>query len=110
MSASVERVYALVRRIPAGKVMSYGQVAALCPPLTARRVGQLMARALGSDIPWWRVVGSDGTLRTHRRDPMLAELQKAYLQSEGVLFTKDGRVRMTPEQVVNPATFEVELP
>ncbi len=104
------RVYALVRRIPPGKVVSYGQLAALCPPLTPRHVGQLMARALASELPWWRVVGSDGRLRTLRRDPMLAQLQRTLLLREGVQFTPDGRVAMTPEQVANLATFEVELP
>lgn len=89
--------------------MSYGQVAAWCPPLTARQVGRIMAGALDNDIPWWRVVGSDGSLRIHKRDPMLAQLQRAYLQSEGVQFTPDGRVQMTPEQVADPATFFAPL-
>lgn len=64
-----------------------------------------MALALEDDLPWWRVVGSDGRLRIHKRDPMLAQLQKAYLQQEGVLFTPDGRVQMTPEQVADPASL-----
>lgn len=109
MRAAVDSVYALVRAIPRGKVMSYGQVAEHCPPLTARQVGRIMAGALDDDIPWWRVVGSDGSLRIHKRDPMLAQLQKAHLQSEGVQFDSEGRVRMTPEQVADPATFEVQL-
>ncbi len=109
MCNCVECVYALVRRIPFGKVMSYGQVAACCPPLTARQVGRIMAGALEDDVPWWRVVGSDGSLRIHKRDPMLAQLQKSYLQQEGVQFTPDGRVQMTPEQVADSATFEVQL-
>ncbi|MFN4033801.1 MAG: MGMT family protein [Fimbriimonadales bacterium] len=109
MRDTVKRVYALVRCIPAGKVMSYGQVAAWCAPLTARQVGRILAGTLEDDIPWWRVVGGDGRLRIHKRDPMLAQLQRAYLQREGVRFTADGRVLMTPEQVADPATFEVEL-
>ncbi|MFN7019604.1 MAG: MGMT family protein [Fimbriimonadales bacterium] len=109
MHTPIVRVYALVRCIPAGKVMSYGQVAAWCAPLTARQVGRILAGALEDDLPWWRVVGSDGRLRIHKRDPMLAQLQRAHLQREGVRFTADGRVQMTPEQVADPATFEVEL-
>jgi len=109
LSMNLSAVHTLVRQIPRGKVMSYGQVAACCPPLTARQVGRIMAGALDDDIPWWRVVGSDGSLRIHKRDPMLAQLQKAYLQSEGVQFTPDGRVQMTPEQLADPATFEVQL-
>ncbi|MFN3690282.1 MAG: MGMT family protein, partial [Fimbriimonadales bacterium] len=98
-----------VRQIPRGPVMSYGQIAAWCPPLTARQVGRILAASLEDDIPWWRVVGSDGSLRIHKRDPMLAQLQKAHLLSEGVRFAPDGRVSMTPEQVADPATFEVQL-
>jgi methylated-DNA-protein-cysteine methyltransferase-like protein len=107
--SNARRVYALVRQIPRGKVMSYGQVAHACPPLTARQVGRIMARALDDDIPWWRVVGSDGSLRIRKRDPMLAQLQKSLLQQESVPFTPDGRVPMTPDYVAEPATFEVQL-
>ena len=109
IGSNAQRVYALVRQIPRGKVISYGQAAHVCPPLTARQVGRIMAHALDDDIPWWRVVGSDGSLRIRKRDPMLAQLQKAYLQQEGVQFTPDGRVPMTPDYVAEPATFEVQL-
>lgn len=109
MRSEAQRVYALVRAIPRGKVISYGQAANACPPLTARQVGQIMAHALSDDLPWWRVVGSDGSLRIRKRDPMLAQLQKSLLQQEGVQFTPEGRVQMTPEQVADPATFEVQL-
>ncbi len=68
-----------------------------------------MAAALEGDIPWWRVVGSDGSLRIHKRDSMLAQLQRSLLQQEGVPFTPDGRVQMTPDYVAEPATFRVEL-
>ena len=88
-----EQVYAFVRRVPAGRVVSYGMVAEACPPLTARQVGRLMAFA-PDDVPWWRVVGADGTLRIRRRDPMLAQLQRAYLEAEGVPFDEAGRVQM----------------
>ena len=109
IASDARRVYALVRQIPRGKVMSYGQAARACPPLTPRQVGRLLARALDDDIPWWRVVGSDGSLRIHKRDPLLAQLQKSLLQQEGVPFTPDGRVPMTPDYVAEPATFEVQL-
>ncbi len=88
-----EQVYRLVRQIPPGRVMSYGQVAQYVPPLRARQVGRLMAVA-PEDVPWWRVVGADGTLRIRRRDPLLAQLQRAYLLQEGVQFDSEGRVRM----------------
>ncbi|GIV08814.1 MAG: methylated-DNA--protein-cysteine methyltransferase [Fimbriimonadales bacterium] len=109
MPNGADGVYALVRAIPRGKVVSYGQIAVCCSPLTARQVGRIMASALEDDIPWWRVVGSDGSLRIYKRDPMLAQLQRTYLQGEGVQFTSDGRVQMTSEQVAAPETFEVQL-
>jgi len=65
----VERVLATVRTIPAGRVMTYGDVAAAIsehPDLAgalgsygARLVGQVMSR-FGSDVPWWRVIRSTG--------------------------------------------------
>ncbi len=88
-----EAVYVFVRQIPKGKVLSYGQVAEACGVPSARQVGRWMAFA-PDDVPWWRVVGADGTLRIQRRDPMLAQLQRAHLESEGVRFDSDGRVLM----------------
>ncbi len=92
-SQRAEQVYALVRRVPPGHVVSYGQIAEHLPPLTARQVGRWMAFA-PEDVPWWRVVGADGTLRIARRDPMLAQLQRAHLEAEGVPFDETGKVRM----------------
>jgi len=88
-----EWVYALVRRVPVGRVVSYGQIAEQLPGITARQVGRWMAFA-PKDVPWWRVVGADGTLRIARRDPMLAHLQRAHLQAEGVPFDENGKVQI----------------
>ena len=53
-------VYALVAEIPTGKVMSYGQIAALCGhPGAARVVGQI-AHFGPSELPWQRVVNATG--------------------------------------------------
>lgn len=92
-AGGAERVYALVRRVPTGRVVSYGQIAKQLPSITARQVGRWMAFA-PNDLPWWRVVGADGTLRIARRDPMLAKLQRALLEAEGVPFNEEGRVCM----------------
>jgi methylated-DNA-protein-cysteine methyltransferase-like protein len=88
-----EQVYALVRQVPEGRVVSYGQIAEQLPGITACQVGRWMAFA-PEDVPWWRVVGADGTLRIARRDPMLAQLQRAHLQAEGVPFDENGKVQM----------------
>jgi methylated-DNA-protein-cysteine methyltransferase-like protein len=93
MSERAEQVYALVRRVPRGSVVSYGQIAEQLRGITARQVGRWMAFA-PEDVPWWRVVGADGTLRIARRDPMLAALQRAHLEAEGVPFDETGKIIM----------------
>jgi len=55
----VSHVLGIVETIPPGRVMSYGDVAAVLGSRAARAVGQVMAR-YGSDMPWWRVVRAGG--------------------------------------------------
>lgn len=55
----VTRVLDVVASIPAGRVMTYGDVAAALGSRAARAVGQVMAH-YGSEVPWWRVVRSGG--------------------------------------------------
>ncbi len=90
----MQEVYRLVQQIPAGRVMSYGQVGEwLAPPLSARIVGRVMYHAPDS-VPWWRVVGRDGDLPIVKRDPHMADFQRHLLEQEGVSFREDGRVDM----------------
>ena len=89
-----DRVYALVRRIPRGRVASYGQVAALLGvPQGARAVGWAL-RGLGvrvKGVPWHRVVGQHGRISLDGRASGL--VQRRRLRQEGVRFA-DGRVDM----------------
>ena len=55
-----ERVLDVVERIPAGRVLSYGDIAELLGDGGPRRVGRVLARD-GSAVPWWRVLRADGT-------------------------------------------------
>ena len=55
----VSRILAVVEEIPAGRAMSYGDVAAAIGSRAARGVGQVMAY-YGGDVPWWRVVRASG--------------------------------------------------
>lgn len=55
----VSRVLAVVESIPPGRVMAYGDIAAVLGTRAARAVGTVMAR-YGSDVPWWRVVRASG--------------------------------------------------
>lgn len=56
-----EAVFAVVAMIPAGKVLSYGDIAELLGSGGPRQVGKVMGRG-GSEVTWWRVIRSDGTL------------------------------------------------
>lgn len=80
-------VYAVVRAIPAGKVMTYGQVADATTgvAVTARQVGNAM-RFVPSDVPWQRVVGAGGYLPIAKRSPEAKLLQRRLLTLEGVSF------------------------
>ena len=90
MSQFNEQVYAIVARIPYGKVVSYGQIAfMLGKPRAAREVGWAMSRC-PDHLPWQRVVMADGTVT----GGMYAEIRKGLLESEGVTFLSDGRVDM----------------
>lgn len=93
-SGAWQGVYALVRRIPAGKVMNYGQIARLLdPPLSARAVGWAM-RSCPSGHPWHRVVSVTGECSTDRLASHPTGLQRALLEAEGVRFGPSGRVDM----------------
>ncbi|MCY4574382.1 MAG: MGMT family protein [Gemmatimonadetes bacterium] len=91
MTAFSERVYDCVRRIPAGRIINYGSVAALVGvPQAARGVGYALSHLPpGTDVPWWRVVNRRGTISTSRLNG-LAQRQRAILESEGVEFDADG--------------------
>ncbi len=84
------RVYAVVVRIPPGRVMGYGHVAAsLGSPRLARQVGwALAALPAGTDVPWHRVIRSSGTVAL-QGDPSRGILQRALLEEEGVVFEGD---------------------
>ena len=81
-----QRVYALVASIPRGRVMTYGQIAALCGnPRAARIVGGI-AHHGDINLPWQRVVHKDGRLAVGF--PGGVEGHKQVLESEGVKVNK----------------------
>ena len=90
-----DRVYAVVRMIPRGKVASYGQIAALLGhPRAARTVGWALNALRDNDIddvPWQRVINSQGRISISRAD-LGADLQQALLEEEGVEFDPRGYV------------------
>jgi methylated-DNA-protein-cysteine methyltransferase related protein len=80
-----DRVLAVVRQVPAGRVVSYGQVALWAgSPRSARQVGAVLygLRDADGDVPWQRVVNGRGGISTFKVGA--GELQVALLRSEGV--------------------------
>lgn len=88
-----ERVFALVRRVPPGRIVSYGGVAALLgTPRAARGVGRALSTLPSdTDVPWWRVVNRNGEISI-KGAPGLPALQRALLEDEGVEFDARGRI------------------
>lgn len=84
-------VYAIVRQIPSGMVASYGQVARIAGGgVSARMVGYaLAALPQGTDVPWQRVINSQGKISLPGFGRMA---QENLLREEGVQFSPDGRI------------------
>jgi methylated-DNA-protein-cysteine methyltransferase-like protein len=83
----VEKVRALVASIPAGRVATYGDIAAAARLSSPRIVGWIM-RTDSSDLPWHRVITASGRPARH-----LTTRQLELLRAEGVL-ADDGRVAL----------------
>lgn len=93
MKTNFERIYAVIKRIPKGKVATYGQVARLAGlPRNARQAGYaLAALPQSARLPWQRVVNAEG--KVSRRDhPNSEEIQRALLEKEKVVFDARGRI------------------
>ncbi len=93
--AYYEQVWAMVRQVPPGRVVTYGQIAQMLPPPAGvdpqdyqvygpRWVGEAMA-ASPADVPWPRVINSQGKISKRPG----AQKQRQLLEEEGVVFVKD---------------------
>ncbi len=97
-----EAVYAVVRAIPRGRVMTYGQIAALLGSvLSPKAVGWAM-HGCPDDVPWHRVVNAAGRCSTDRRGDIPPGLQRALLEREGVAFALDGTLDLERFRHVPP--------
>jgi methylated-DNA-protein-cysteine methyltransferase related protein len=87
------RVYKLVRKIPRGRVITYGQIArALGMPHGARTVGWAM-RACNENVPWHRVVNARGQISLRPTNGY--HEQRMRLKEEGIKFDREGKINLT---------------
>ena len=95
MTSAYERIYAAVKRIPSGRVATYGDVAAAAGlPGRPRQVGYaLHALPEARAVPWHRVINAQGTVSA-RAEPWFESVQRRLLEREGVEFDAAGRVSL----------------
>ena len=101
-------VYAVVRRIPRGRVATYGQIARMLgAPRAARIVGWAMhGTPRGSRVPWHRVVQQGGSL-SPTVSPHAPGRQRRLLEREGVVFLLNGKIDMDSHQWTPTAAREL---
>ena len=89
-----EAVYVLVRAIPRGRVMTYGQISVLLGSrISPAAVGWAM-HSCPDDVPWHRVVNAAGGCSTDRMPDIPPGMQRALLAGEGVEFRLDGTIEV----------------
>jgi methylated-DNA-protein-cysteine methyltransferase related protein len=97
-------VYRVVRRVPRGKVVTYGQVAAILgQPRAARAVGMALGAlrtAQLDTVPWQRVIAASG--RCSHRDGFWASVQQDLLEREGVRFDRHGHLDLRKVRWAGP--------
>jgi methylated-DNA-protein-cysteine methyltransferase-like protein len=87
------QVHDVVRKVPAGAVTTYGDVATLLgSPRVARHVGWALSALKDgpTDVPWHRVINARGQI-SHRGDIWRASEQAQRLMAEGIVFDDNGR-------------------
>ena len=91
-TGSHARIHAVVRRIPRGRVATYGQVAELVGlPGGARQVGYALNALRDDEVPWHRVINAQGRV-SPRSEREYERVQRELLEDEGVEFDERGRV------------------
>lgn len=93
-----ERIYAIVRQIPPGRVATYGQVAELAGLVgKPRLVGYALYRVdmANDDVPWQRVINAKGEVSHSPLRNGTDYMQRAMLEDEGIKFDNRGRVDLS---------------
>ncbi|HEY6893473.1 MAG TPA: MGMT family protein [Rhodanobacteraceae bacterium] len=93
-STAYQRIYKVIRRIPRGRVATYGQIAELAGlEGHARQVGYALHVA-PEGLPWHRVINAQGRISA-RASSDWGELQRLLLEAEGIEFDLEGRLDLT---------------
>lgn len=107
MHTFTEKAVTIIKQIPPGKIMTYGQVAATAgSPRAARQVTRILhSMSAKHNLPWHRIVNAEG--RIMLRDEEARFFQRKSLQAEGVEVDKDDRIDLSRYQF-DPFTDEEE--
>lgn len=90
-----QRIFQVVKRIPRGKVATYGQIAQLAGLAGhARQVGYALSALEDDSVPWHRVINTKGEI-SPRTWSDHDDLQRQLLEKEGVAFSELGKVSLT---------------
>ncbi len=101
-AAIYARIYRVTKQIPAGHVATYGQIARWAGAPTPRMTGYAMAAAGSQDVPWWRVVNSQGRI-SPRNNPFSEHQQRDLLENEGIRFKTNDRISLADYGWAGPA-------
>ncbi len=90
-SQFTQKVITVIQAVPAGRVVSYGQVAAYVGvPRAARQVGMTLRNLEDAiSLPWWRVINNAGRITIKGNMQNTPDIQRKLLQSEGIIVTND---------------------
>jgi methylated-DNA-protein-cysteine methyltransferase-like protein len=90
-----QRIYAIIRQIPPGRVATYGQVARIVGNVSAQMVGFALAalrtHEVEEPVPWQRVINAQGRISPHGAG-YGSLIQRELLEAEGVHFDETGQV------------------
>ncbi len=90
--SAYDRIYETIRRIPRGRIATYGQIAGIVGRITPRMVGYAMAALRGrTDVPWQRVINYKGEISARAAGDGSIR-QRRLLEAEGIRFDSRGRV------------------
>ena len=97
-AGTYSRIYRIVRRIPRGRVATYGQIAQLAGyPRQARQIGYALAALEADEVPWQRVINAQGEISS-RTNPDGELIQRILLEEEGLAFDDRGRISLPEYQ------------